>query len=199
MNTDTLKALEAFWNRHSEDLIGGAYFSFKELLSRTKQEESQKPNVTDGHAWCPECKCSVPAIHITFEEMHDVCGQSIIWKEPVKLEQPTAPASLVEELARWVEREHRLLDEHNIPNIEDKRFHAAQCEVLEILSAYRPEKPTEPRPQEQEPCVVNDFDCSGPCPYADKNRLIPCNYVKKQCPIHSSPVKEEHATDKETK
>jgi len=56
-----------------------------------------KPTPTeDGHAWCPECKETVPAIHITFEEMHDICGQSIIWKDPIV----TTPAPLaVEPLA----------------------------------------------------------------------------------------------------
>jgi len=65
-----------------------------------------KPTPTeDGHAWCPECKETVPAIHITFEEMHDICGQSIIWKDPIV----TTPAPLAVEplatLVKWMDAE----------------------------------------------------------------------------------------------
>ena len=103
----------------------------------TPQEE--KPTVeTDGHAWCPECKCSVPAIHITFEEMHDVCGQSIIWKDPVSY-KPPANDDMVEELKVWKEKTIP-------PNSPQYYEHLAAWnrghdkEFYEILSKYRPVK-----------------------------------------------------------
>ena len=116
-----------------------------------------------------------------------------------------ANADLVRELREWFSGIEATLDHwKDRPNeqyciIEKdtaKEFH-------QILSKYRPLPAVKEAPKEvkepaakETPCTVSDFDCSGPCPYADKNRCIPCGYKKSDCPIHS--VKEQGEAGLET-
>ena len=52
----------------------------EELLAKYRGEaEPTTPN--DSYWWCPACQCEVDGTRVTYEELHDVCGHSVEWRE----------------------------------------------------------------------------------------------------------------------
>ena len=57
----------------------GHYRWWPEYLARGDSAESATPNTP--YWWCPECGCEVDGTRVTYEELHDVCGHPVEWRE----------------------------------------------------------------------------------------------------------------------
>ena len=262
MNTDTLKELEAWKDKwvgiNYRDQMGVWWQEFNEILSRAKQKESQKPK-TDKEVLLQHAEelasagIHPPGMPNSDSKCDDSdgdccfnCCENFLTKA-----QATAPASLWEEVRLF---QNRLIS---------FGLKSEGKQLDEILSAYRPEKPTEDKGLEElEPCPMcggsavivkiggeywprcseskkgfcllakfpiqgqDGFSCEKDAINVWNKRYTPTDrpqeqkrvcgdcvkWCTKKCPkdevpsqwykspeCYASPVKEEHATDKETK
>ena len=63
-------------------LFRAALNDYADRVNHPGKAAAAMPN--ESYWWCPACKCEVDSTRATHEELHDVCGHSVEWREEVK-------------------------------------------------------------------------------------------------------------------